>query len=108
MVMKKRTYFLLLILSGFLFCLTSFAGDINQPTHLPNDARNKINQVRLKGLVADEEFEGIAKDAIGSSDLNLIEQYGCSVNIGNTVADNSVSSGDRDVIVTGDVINFCK
>ena len=84
------------------------AGDINQPTHLPNEAKNKINQVRLKGLVADDEFEDIAKDAISSSDFGLIEQYGCSVNIGSTVADSSVTSGDRDVIVTGDVINFCK
>ena len=106
--MKKLYSLLFIIPTSCLIGSTCLAGDINQPTHLPNEARNKINQVRLKGLVADDEFKDIAKDAINPSDLNLVEQYGCSVNIGNTVADNSVSSGDRDVIVTGDVINFCK
>lgn len=106
--MKKLPILIFAIPVSFLISSFCLAGDINQPNHLPNDARNKINQVRLKGLVADDEFEGIVDDAIGSPGSALIDQYGCSVNIGNTVADNSVSSGDRDVIVTGDVINFCK
>ena len=91
--MKKLYSILLFIPASCLISSVCFAGDINQPTHLPNESRNKINQVRLKGLVADDEFNDIVKDSINPSDLNLVDQYGCTVNIGNTVADNSVSSG---------------
>lgn len=106
--MKRLPIALLTLPLCFLISSYGIAGDINQPNHIPNDARNKINQVKLRGLLADDEFEGIVEDAIGSPESALIDQYGCSVNIGNTVADNSISTGDRDVIVTGDVINFCK
>ena len=50
--MKKLPILIFAIPVSFLISSFCLAGDINQPNHLPNDARNKINQVRLKGLVA--------------------------------------------------------
>lgn len=98
----------LLFCSTSLFGLHSLAADINQPVHLPNKAVNKINQVRLQGLVAKDENQQLVEDELNKSGINKIEQFGCNLNVGNTVSSNSLLSGDRDVIITGDVINFCK
>lgn len=84
------------------------AADINQPVHLPNKAMNKINQVRLQGLVAEDENRKLVSDELNNAGINQIEQLGCNLNIGNTVSGSSQLSGDRDVIITGDVINYCK
>ena len=84
------------------------AADINSPVHLPNKAVNKINQVRLKGLVTDDETRAQVGEELNRIGLDRFEQNGCNLNIGNTTSANSLLSGDRDVIVTGDVINVCQ
>lgn len=94
--------------ASLLLVTQSLAADINQPIHLPNKAVNKINQVRLQGLVAKDEIGSLVNDELNQSGINQIEQLGCNLNIGNTVSSSSLLSGDRDVIITGDVINFCK
>ncbi|MBT3047954.1 MAG: hypothetical protein G8D61_16920 [gamma proteobacterium symbiont of Ctena orbiculata] len=83
------------------------AADINQPTHLPNRAMNKINQVRLQGLVAEDEIEKDVAQEFGNIGIDRLQQTGCNLNLGNTIVSSGNLSGDRDVIITGDVINFC-
>lgn len=94
--------------AGFLFSTLSMAGDINQPIHLPNKSVNKINQVRLQGLITEKETRLTVDEQLDAANLNQIEQFGCNLNIGNTVSGSSLLSGERDVIITGDVINVCK
>ena len=85
-----------------------FAGDINQPTHLPNRAVNKITQVRLLGLTAEEENEGLLEDELSSIGIGNFNQSGCNLNVGNSIGEAPGLGGDRDVIINGDVINVCK
>ena len=99
---------ILILSAGFLLGTQSMAGDINQPIHLPNKSVNKINQVRLQGLITEKETRLSVDDELNATGLNQIEQFGCNLNIGNTVSGSSLLSGDRDVIITGDVINVCE
>ena len=94
--------------ASLLVATQCLAAEINQPIHLPNKAMNKINQVRLQGLVAESENKQLVNDELNRAGINQIEQLGCNLNIGNTVSGSSQLSGDRDVIITGDVINYCK
>lgn len=86
----------------------SRAGEINQPSHLPNRVMNKINQVRLLGLTAEEDYEALEDDTLNLPGIGTLDQIGCNLNVGNTVGDASRTGGSRDVIINGDVINFCK
>lgn len=94
--------------ASLLVATQCLAADINQPVHLPNKVMNKINQVRLQGLVAENEIGSLVNDELNRSGISQIGQSGCNLNVGNTVSGNSLLTGDRDVIITGDVINFCK
>ena len=85
-----------------------YAGDINQPTHLPNRAINKITQVRLLGLTAERENEGLLEDELSGIGIGNFNQVGCNLNVGNSIGDAPGPGGDRDVIINGDVINVCK
>ncbi|MCU7851825.1 MAG: hypothetical protein KZQ80_06400 [Candidatus Thiodiazotropha sp. (ex Monitilora ramsayi)] len=98
----------LVLLLAFCPLQASHAGDINQPTHLPNNAMNKINQVRLKGLTARIENENAVSREFQNLGIGRIEQLGCNLNLGNTIVSSGNLSGDRDVIITGDVINYCE
>ncbi len=97
-----------LISSVLMFGTQINAADINEPVHLPNRTVNKINQIRLQGLVAEDENRELVEDELNKSGLNSLEQTGCNLNIGNTVSSSSILPGDRDVIITGDVINLCE
>lgn len=107
--MKATAHLAAMFLLSITFCSTQLllAGDINQPTHLPNKAMNKINQVRLKGLTARVENENAVAREFQNIGIGRIEQLGCNVNLGNTIVSSGNLSGDRDVIITGDVINYC-
>ncbi|MCU7845367.1 MAG: hypothetical protein KZQ93_16175 [Candidatus Thiodiazotropha sp. (ex Monitilora ramsayi)] len=106
----KRTPQILALVLLLLLCPLQvvYAGDINQPTHLPNNAMNKINQVRLKGLTARIENENAVSREFQNIGIGRIEQLGCNLNLGNTIVSSGNLSGDRDVIITGDVINYCE
>lgn len=98
----------ILAVSTSLLAVASLAGDINQPKHLSNESMNKINQVRLYGLVAGGAYKDKIEDELKDSDFDNFGQSGCDVSIGNSRQPNSLSFGERDVIITGDVINYCK
>ena len=107
--MKTSSHLTTLFFLSIALCSAQWvlAGDINQPTHLPNKAMNKINQVRLKGLTARVENENAVAREFQNIGIGRIEQLGCNVNLGNTIVSSGNLSGDRDVIITGDVINYC-
>lgn len=107
--MKAPVHLASVFFLSIALCSAQFVlgGDINQPTHLPNKAMNKINQVRLKGLTARVENENAVVREFQNIGIGRIEQLGCNVNLGNTIVSSGNLSGDRDVIITGDVINYC-
>lgn len=106
--MMKTQIQALLISASFLLSTQCLSGDINQPIHLPNKSVNKINQVRLQGLITEKEVGLQVDDELNATGLNQIEQYGCNLNIGNSISGSSILSGERDVIIAGDVINVCE
>lgn len=106
--MKSR---LRMVCLSLLFLVTqhdAYAGDINLPTHLPNRAINKINQVRLLGLTAERDNESRIDEELGELGIGSLNQSGCNLNVGNSIGAAPRLSGDRDVIINGDIINFCK
>ena len=106
--MMKTQIQILLFGTSLLVGSYCLAADINRPIHLPNESVNKINQVRLQGLIAEKENEANVNDELNAAGLNRIQQFGCNLNIGNTVSGSSLLSGERDVIIAGDVINVCE
>lgn len=104
----KTQILICLFSAALLLSMQCQAGDINQPIHLPNKSVNKINQVRLQGLITEKEVGLRVDDELNATGLNQLEQFGCNLNIGNSVSGSSILSGERDVIITGDVINICE
>lgn len=97
---------------ALLLCLqpVAQAQNINQPkSHLPNDIANKVSNIRLRGLVLEDEVDGELEGQFDDEGiLNFGTPGGCSVNLGNTLSPGTGASVDKDVIVVGDVINFCQ
>ena len=83
------------------------AQSINQPkSHLPNDIANKVTQVRLKTLVIEEEVRNKVDGQLKNFSIRGLERGGCDLNLGNTIA--SGSSVETEVVIVGDVVNYCR
>ncbi|MGI9304026.1 MAG: hypothetical protein ACR2RB_15195 [Gammaproteobacteria bacterium] len=85
------------------------AQEINHPkSHLPNHIANKITNVRLRALVAEEEINAELDDQFGSGGFQGLDRSGCNVNVGNTTYTSPGANIDKDVVIVGDVINYCQ
>lgn len=96
------------MVASFLLPGTSFAQEINHPkSHIPNHLANKITNVRLRALVAEDEIGDEVNEQLHGIGFRGFEQVGCNVNIGNIANTSPGASLDKDVVVIGDVINYC-
>ena len=87
----------------------SQAQNINQPkSHLPNDIANKVSRIRLKALVTEAESEEEVEDEFDRLGISNFGPPGCSVNLGNTLSTGPGSNVEKDVVIVGDVINYCQ
>jgi len=110
--MNRRTLVTLSVamLLGTSACNVTYAQQINNPTHIPNELANKVTSVRLKALVLEAEVNDEIDDQLrefGLDDFEL-DTDDCSVEIGNTQVSSSFADVERDVIVVGDVVNVCR
>jgi len=72
--------------------------EINVRTHVDNASLNKIAGARLQGMLAGSDRS--PGPSTGSRD--------CVTQIGNQDANQSLIGSQQDVIVIGDIINFCQ
>ncbi|MGI9332844.1 MAG: hypothetical protein ACR2RL_06760 [Gammaproteobacteria bacterium] len=82
------------------------AQQINGPPLLRSNTANKITNVRLRALNSEDDDERQRELERGLIDRD--PQSGCDIFLGNSSFSGARSSVDRDVIVVGDIINFCR
>jgi len=76
--------------------------EMNLRQHMDPRLRNKLSNARLKGMLAGEKAKSqIAESFPGDQDTK------CSTQIGNLALGNSGQSNSQDIIILGDVINYC-
>ncbi len=73
--------------------------DINQRTHIDNSSMNKISGARLRGMLVGSDRK---KRSPGTGDQDCVTQ------IGNQGSNQSLIGNQQDIIIVGDVINFCQ
>jgi len=75
--------------------------EMNIRQTIDNSSMNKIVGARLRGLLAGETAQrGVSEAGASESD--------CSTNIGNTVGQTPLTGSVQDIIIVGDIINFCQ
>lgn len=84
------------------------AQQINQPKHIPNNLLNKVTSVRLRGLTLESEIRDQVDEELQGAGIDDFVRQDCSLNIGNTNDVSRTASVDRDVVIVGDVVNFCR
>jgi len=95
-----------------------FAQQINNPNHIPNGLKNKVNRIRVQSLVEEENLLKDTEQQIPSEteivdpelipNIDLLGDGGCSISIGNSVVDSRGIAEDRTVVVVGDIVNVCE